>query len=108
MLVGFVGRNVGRPGRGLTNSVALLQHGRIAEVRTKSLLPTYDVFDEDRYFDPAEGNEPVLFNGQRIGVTVCEDVWNDEDFWRDRRYRPHRPYRSHRRNWPNRRWWYSG
>ena len=71
LLVGFVGRNVGRPGRGLTNSVALLQHGRIAEVRTKSLLPTYDVFDEDRYFDPAEGNEPVLFNGQRIGVTVC-------------------------------------
>ena len=64
LLVGFVGRNVGKPGRGLTNSVALLQHGEIAEVRTKSLLPTYDVFDEDRYFDPAESNVPFLFNGQ--------------------------------------------
>jgi len=87
LLVGFVGRGVGRPGRGLTNSVALLQHGKIAEVRNKSLLPTYDVFDEDRYFDPAEGNEPLTFNGCRVGVTVCEDVWNDEDFWRERRYR---------------------
>ena len=90
LLVGFVGRTVGRPGRGLTNSVALLQHGKIAEVRTKSLLPTYDVFDEDRYFDPAESNDPFLFNGRRIGVTICEDAWNDEDFWRDRRYR-HNP-----------------
>lgn len=87
LLVGFVGRTVGKPGRGLTNSVALVQHGKIAEARTKMLLPTYDVFDEDRYFDPAETNEPFLFNGRRLGVTVCEDVWNDEDFWRDRRYR---------------------
>ena len=87
LLVGFVGRQITKPGRGLTNSVALLQHGKIAEVRTKTLLPTYDVFDEDRYFDPAEANEPVTFNGQRVGVTICEDVWNDEDFWRDRRYR---------------------
>jgi NAD+ synthetase len=87
LLVGFVGRTAGRPGRGLTNSVGLLQHGKIVEVRTKMLLPTYDVFDEDRYFDPAEGNEPFTFNGRRVGVTVCEDVWNDEDFWRDRRYR---------------------
>jgi len=87
LLVGFVGNHHGRPGRGLTNSVALLQHGKVAEVRTKMLLPTYDVFDEDRYFDPAEGNEPFLFNGRSIGVTVCEDLWNDEDFWRERRYR---------------------
>ncbi len=86
LLVGFVGQTSGRPGRGLTNSVALLQHGKMAEVRSKTLLPTYDVFDEDRYFDPAESNEPFTFNGQRIGVTVCEDLWNDEDFWRERRY----------------------
>ncbi|PAW82243.1 MAG: NAD+ synthase [Pedosphaera sp. Tous-C6FEB] len=87
LLVGFVGNHHGRPGRGLTNSVALLQHGKVLEVRTKMLLPTYDVFDEDRYFDPAEGNEPFLFNGRSIGVTICEDLWNDEDFWRERRYR---------------------
>jgi NAD+ synthase/NAD+ synthase (glutamine-hydrolysing) len=45
------------------------------------------VFDEDRYFEPAMENHPVEFNGEKIGLTICEDVWNDEDFWRDRRYR---------------------
>ncbi|MHB8520135.1 MAG: NAD+ synthase [Limisphaerales bacterium] len=87
LLVGYVGRNDKRPGREATNSVALLQHGAMAATRSKTLLPTYDVFDEDRYFEPAQKNLPVDFNGQKIGLTICEDVWNDEDFWRDRRYR---------------------
>ena len=87
LLVGFVGENRQRPGRAATNSVALLQNGRSVAVRSKMLLPTYDVFDEDRYFEPAESNVPVEFNGCKIGLTVCEDFWNDEDFWRDRRYR---------------------
>ena len=86
MLVGYVGKNESPPGREATNSVALLQNGKILATRTKTLLPTYDVFDEDRYFEPAELNLPVEFNGQKIGLTVCEDVWNDEDFWRERRY----------------------
>src|SRR6266404_8099687 len=87
LLVGYVGENKLRPGREATNSVALLQNGKILATRVKALLPTYDVFDEDRYFEPATDNRPVEFNGQKIGLTVCEDVWNDEDFWRDRRYR---------------------
>lgn len=87
LLVGYVGRHDERPGRAVTNAVALLQHGRILATRRKTLLPTYDVFDEDRYFEPATENLPVDFNGQRIGLTICEDVWNDEAFWRDRRYR---------------------
>ncbi len=87
LLVGFVGRNEARPGRETTNSVALLQHGKIATVRVKPLLPTYDVLDEDRYFEPATDNAPAPFNNTSIGLTICEDVWNDEDFWRDRRYR---------------------
>jgi len=87
LLVGYVGENSKRPGREATNSAALLQHGKILATRTKTLLPTYDVFDEDRYFEPATENLPVEFNGQKIGLTICEDVWNDEDFWRDRRYR---------------------
>src|SRR5262245_15659346 len=86
MLVGYVGKNESPPGREATNSVALLQNGKILAARTKTLLPTYDVFDEDRYFEPAEQNLPVEFNGQKVGLTVCEDVWNDEDFWRERRY----------------------
>ncbi len=91
MLVGFVGENKNRPGREVTNSVALLQNGRIAAVRTKSLLPTYDVFDEDRYFEPATENQPVEFNNGSIGLTICEDIWNDEDFWPDRRYQHNPP-----------------
>jgi NAD+ synthetase len=87
MIVGYVGRNEKRPGREVTNSVALLHRGRIVASRTKTLLPTYDVFDEDRYFEPATDNTPVPFEGSQLGLTICEDVWNDEDYWDDRRYR---------------------
>ena len=87
MLVGYVGLNEARPGREATNSVALLQRGAVVAARSKSLLPTYDVFDEDRYFEPAQENAVVEFNGRKLGLTVCEDVWNDEEFWQDRRYR---------------------
>lgn len=86
LLVGYVGRNESRPGRSTTNSVALLADGKIMATRTKMLLPTYDVFDEDRYFEPADQNLPVSFKGELLGLTVCEDVWNDQDFWRERRY----------------------
>jgi NAD+ synthetase len=86
LLLGHVGENSVRPGREATNAVSLLQHGQVIATRLKTLLPTYDVFDEDRYFEPATLNEPVVFEGIRIGLTVCEDVWNDEDFWRERRY----------------------
>lgn len=87
MLVGYVGENKNRPGRDVTNAVALLQHGKIAATRVKTLLPTYDVFDEDRYFEPAQENPPVSIGGSDCGVTICEDIWNDEDFWPQRRYR---------------------
>ena len=88
MLVGFVGENKNTPGRGVTNEAALLQNGRIMATRAKTLLPTYDVFDEDRYFEPARNNAPVSIANQSCGVTICEDIWNDEDFW------PHRLYRA--------------
>jgi len=91
LLVGYVGENPKQPGRGATNSVALLQNGRMLASRIKTLLPTYDVFDEDRYFEPATENGPVEFGRQKIGLTICEDVWNDDDFWRDRRYRRNPP-----------------
>jgi len=87
LVTGFIGRNKNQPGRKATNAIALLQNGKIITTRTKTLLPTYDVFDEDRYFEPATKNEPVDFHGTKIGLTICEDVWNDEDFWDDRRYR---------------------
>jgi NAD+ synthase (glutamine-hydrolysing) len=87
LLVGYVGENKDNPGREVTNQAALLQNGRIVATRAKTLLPTYDVFDEDRYFEPALGNAPVSIAGQTCGVTICEDIWNDEDFWPHRRYR---------------------
>ena len=91
LLVGYVGESQARPGRPVTNSAALLQHGKILAARVKSLLPTYDVFDEDRYFQPATENGVVEFNGRKIGLTICEDIWNDEDFWPERLYRRNPP-----------------
>jgi NAD+ synthase (glutamine-hydrolysing) len=91
LCVGFVDRNPDRPGRPLRNSAAILQNGKIIWRTHKALLPTYDVFDEDRYFEPANEVVPFDFNfhGVRIklGVTICEDIWNDEDFWPERLYR---------------------
>jgi NAD+ synthase (glutamine-hydrolysing) len=91
LLVGHVGDHTAEPGRDLTNAVSLLQHGRIVATRTKTLLPTYDVFDEDRYFEPASENAPVPFEGVSLGLTICEDMWNDEDFWPERLYRRNPP-----------------
>jgi NAD+ synthetase len=91
LLVGYVGRNDSQPGREVTNSVALLQNGKIVTTRAKTLLPTYDVFDEDRYFEPAPENVPADFNGAKVGLTICEDIWNDQDFWAVRRYQHNPP-----------------
>jgi len=91
LCVGFVDRNPDRPGRPLRNSAAILQNGKIIWRTHKSLLPTYDVFDEDRYFEPAKDAMPFEFNSEgvrrKLGITICEDIWNDEDFWPERLYR---------------------
>ncbi|HXI68965.1 MAG TPA: NAD+ synthase [Verrucomicrobiae bacterium] len=87
LCIGYVDRNPEKPGRGLKNSAAVLQGGKIVWRTHKSLLPTYDVFDEDRYFEPAESIAPFEFQGHKLGITICEDIWNDEDFWPDRIYR---------------------
>jgi NAD+ synthase (glutamine-hydrolysing) len=85
-LVGFPEPLVS-PGRGLSNSAALIDGGRIVHVARKSLLPTYDVFDERRYFEPATEVAPFTFRGCRLGISICEDIWNDADFWPERLYR---------------------
>jgi NAD+ synthase (glutamine-hydrolysing) len=87
LCVGYVEKNSTRPGRALNNAAAVLQNGRVTWRTLKTLLPTYDVFDEDRYFEPAKTVEPFVFNGRKLGITICEDIWNDEDFWPERRYR---------------------
>ena len=76
LLVGFVDRNEGR-GRPFHNAAALLVRDQPIRKAHKSLLPTYDVFDEDRYFQPADRVEPFEFNGTKIGITICEDIWTE-------------------------------
>ncbi len=70
----------------LFNGVSLLRSGRVAGVFRKRLLPTYDVFDEDRYFEAATASGTFKLGNLTIGVTICEDLWNDEEFWHDRTY----------------------
>ena len=74
-LVGFVSRSRDRIGKPVRNSAALLHGGKVVAVRHKTLLPTYDVFDEARYFEPARNNLPIKWGGLKLGVTICEDAW---------------------------------
>ncbi|NBS14084.1 MAG: NAD+ synthase [Verrucomicrobia bacterium] len=87
LILGGIEKTKKKDGRSLHNSAFLLQQGRFRAVAQKSLLPTYDVFDEDRYFEPGTTNQPLVIGKQKVGVTICEDIWNDEDLWPKRRYR---------------------
>lgn len=80
LLVGTAVRNPDPSGRRVLNVAALLDEGRVQSLTAKSLLPTYDVFDELRYFEPASAVEVKQFRGRRLGVTICEDAWADETF----------------------------
>ena len=75
-------------GKGLHNSALLIYQGRLLFTQHKSLLPTYDVFDEARYFDPAADDPVVRFKDQTLGISICEDAWNDPALW-------HRPTYSY-------------
>ncbi|NES23794.1 MAG: NAD+ synthase [Symploca sp. SIO3E6] len=73
-------------GKSLFNSIVLLAQGEVQQVFHKRLLPTYDVFDEHRYFEPGLQSNAFTLDGVRLGVTICEDLWNDEEFWGKRNY----------------------
>lgn len=75
-----------QPGKPLHNSVALLQAGQVQQIFHKRLLPTYDVFDENRYFQAGESSNYFEIGQYRVGVTICEDLWNDEEFWGKQQY----------------------
>lgn len=70
----------------LFNSTALIDGNKVQQIFHKRLLPTYDVFDEDRYFEPGYQANFFSLSSYKIGVTICEDLWNDEDFWGKRSY----------------------
>ena len=88
LVVGFPERAAGAPPPGLMNSAALIAGGRVAAVGRKSLLPTYDVFDETRYFLPSASATVADLTGPpgRLGLSICEDIWNDKRFWQVPRY----------------------
>jgi NAD+ synthase (glutamine-hydrolysing) len=73
--LGHIGRNQSKTGKAFRNTVSVLYNGRIVHSQHKTLLPTYDVFDEDRYFEPASERKVFDFMGLRIGFAVCEDIW---------------------------------
>jgi NAD+ synthetase len=79
LLVGYVDHHhPAHPGKPFRNAAAWLENGQIQHRVWKTLLPTYDVFDERRYFEPGSSSEPILWKGRRIGVTICEDIWTED------------------------------
>jgi NAD+ synthase (glutamine-hydrolysing) len=86
ILVGYAARADSNTGKAAWNAAALLAGGRLVFEQHKMLLPTYDVFDESRYFQPAPSQQVFVFGGEKLGITICEDIWNDKTFWAKRLY----------------------
>ncbi|MBX7153259.1 NAD+ synthase [bacterium] len=82
VIIGFAYPNESGKGHPVFNSAALMDHGQIVGIQHKTLLPNYDVFDEMRHFEPAVERKTLTFRGKKIGVSICEDAWNDKDFWK--------------------------
>lgn len=87
LIAGFVGRAPDGSARHATNSAAVIEGGKVIFRQTKMLLPTYDVFDESRNFQPAERQSLFEFRGSKLALSICEDAWNDKEFWERPLYR---------------------
>ena len=81
-IFGTLLRNPASTGRGVYNAAYAARRGRRVGIYRKRLLPTYDVFDEGRFFEPGNRALTLRVGGQRVGVTICEDIWNDKTFWK--------------------------
>jgi NAD+ synthetase len=86
MLFGAITEDDDLIGTNIHNSAVLCYNGSVQFVQPKSLIPNYDVFDEMRYFEPADEVNVHDFKGETLGISVCEDIWNDADYWYRRRY----------------------
>jgi len=86
LIFGTITEEYDNVGTGLYNSAVLCYNGKIQFTQKKTLLPNYDVFDEVRYFESAKEVYIHKFNGVRLGISICEDIWNDSDYWKKRRY----------------------
>jgi NAD+ synthase (glutamine-hydrolysing) len=85
-LVGYVGKAQDDTGKQVANCAAVIGDGRVLFEQRKMLLPTYDVFDESRYFQPADVQYVFPLSAAKLGITICEDIWNDKSFWKQRLY----------------------
>ena len=86
LLFGSIVEEIENIGTGIYNSAILCYDGKIQFVQKKTLLPNYDVFDEVRYFESAKQVSVHEFKGEKLGISICEDIWNDADYWKQRRY----------------------
>ena len=86
VICGLVDYNPTDEGKRVCNSAVLFEDGQIRHQVQKRLLPTYDVFDESRYFEPGRESRGFLYKGMKIGLTICEDLWNDKDIFKRRIY----------------------
>ncbi|MDZ7765525.1 MAG: NAD+ synthase [Melioribacteraceae bacterium] len=86
LIFGTITEEYDNIGTGVYNSAALCYDGKVQFVQNKTLLPNYDVFDEVRYFESAKNVYVHEFRGEKLGISICEDIWNDSDYWKKRRY----------------------
>ena len=86
VVCGLVEPNLEKEGASLYNTAVLFENGQVLHRCQKRLLPTYDNFDETRYFEPGKRSDPFQYKGKTIGLTICEDIWNDKDFFKRRFY----------------------
>ena len=87
VIVGFVARSAPDSAIKAQNAAAVIEGGRIVFRQNKMLLPTYDVFDEARYFEPAFCQNLCTIRGKKVALVICEDAWNDKQYWQRQRYR---------------------
>ncbi len=80
-IVGFVDTNLSSRGKSLYNAAAYIKNRKTVSIHYKSLLPTYDVFDEDRYFEPTDDISIVKISGRKFGISICEDAWGADEVW---------------------------
>ncbi len=86
VVCGLAEPNPDNEGAPLFNTAVLFEDGQVIHRCQKRLLPTYDIFDEARYFEPGKRSDPFHYKGKNIGLTICEDIWNDKDFFKRRFY----------------------
>lgn len=86
IILGHIEKHTDAKGKPLHNSISLIENGKILFTAQKRLLPTYDVFDEARYFEPGRQSQTCRYKGLNLGLTVCEDIWNDKGSFPDHLY----------------------